>query len=185
MGKTEETSFGVLVNSFYELETNYADYFKKEMKKAWLTGSVSLYNRNIADKVDRGQRVSIDEQIHLSWLDSKEPSSVLYISFRSLARLHPKQLLEIAHGLEASGHSFTWVVGKLLESTNGGEEEEKVQENWLSSGFEERVKEKNRGLIIRGWAPQLLILEHRAVGGFMTHCGWNSTLEGVSSACQC
>ncbi|PON82024.1 UDP-glucuronosyl/UDP-glucosyltransferase [Trema orientale] len=155
MGKTEETSYGVLVNSFYELEPNYADYFKNEMKKkAWLIGPVSLCNRNASDKVQRGQRIATDEQICLSWLDSREPNSVLYISFGTLARLHPKQLLEIAHGLEASGHSFIWVVGKLFESANGGEEEGGgVRENWLPSGFEERMKDKDRGLIIRGWAP--------------------------------
>lgn len=181
MGKAEETSFGVLVNSFHELEPSYADYFKKEMKKkAWLIGPVSLCNRNVSDKVERGQRVSIDEQICLSWLDSKEPNSVLYISFGSLARLHRKQLVEVAHGLEASGHSFILVVGKLFETGNDGKVDEE-EENWLPSGFEEKMKEQNRGLIIRGWAPQLLILEHVAVGGFMTHCGWNSTLEGVSA----
>lgn len=61
--------------------------------------------------------------------------------------------------------------GKILESENG--------ENWLPDGFEQRMIECNRGLIIKGWAPQLLILEHVAVGGFKMLCGWNSTLESV------
>jgi abscisate beta-glucosyltransferase len=114
----------------------------------------------------------------LKWLDDKEPDSVLYISFGSLARFSPQQLIEIAHGLEASNHPFIWVVGKIFMKSEGTREEE---ENWLPDGFEERIKESKKGLIIRGWAPQLLILEHPAVGAFMTHCGWNSTLEGVSS----
>ncbi|KAK2989636.1 hypothetical protein RJ640_019355 [Escallonia rubra] len=78
------------------------------------------------------------------------------------------QLYEMAMGLEASEQQFIWVVRR------GKEEEE---EKWLPGGFEERVKD--RGLILRGWAPQVLILNHEAVGGFVTLCGWNSTLEGV------
>ncbi|EEF43660.1 abscisate beta-glucosyltransferase [Ricinus communis] len=173
--RSVQQSFGVVVNSFYELEPAYAELLQKEMgNKAWLVGPVSLCNRNIEDKAERGQKTAMDQQSILSWLDSKEPNSVLYISFGSLARLSHEQLLEIAYGLEASNHQFIWVVGKTLKST---EEEE---ENVFLGGFEDRLRESGKGLIIRGWAPQLLILEHNAVGGFVTHCGWNSTLEGVS-----
>ncbi|KAK6246424.1 hypothetical protein SCA6_009514 [Theobroma cacao] len=79
----------------------------------------------------------------------------------------PRLLNEIAKGLEASGQDFIWVLKK-------GEKQE-----WLPEGFEERVKGK--GLMIRGWAPQVLILDHEAVGGFITHCGWNSTIESISA----
>ncbi|KAF2321085.1 hypothetical protein GH714_033727 [Hevea brasiliensis] len=68
---------------------------------------------------------------------------------------------------------FIWVVRRNKSS------EEEDKEDWLPEGFEERIGE--RGLIIRGWAPQLLILDHEAVGGFVTHCGWNSILEGITS----
>lgn len=57
--------------------------------------------------------------------------------------------------------------------------DEEDSEKWFPKGFEERTKEK--GLIIKGWAPQLLILGHEAVGAFVTHRGWNSTLEAVCS----
>ncbi|KDP25003.1 hypothetical protein JCGZ_23986 [Jatropha curcas] len=177
--KFMEHTFGVLVNSFYELEPAYVEYFRNELgMKAWLVGPVSLCNRNVEDKAERGKKTTIDELSILSWLDSKEPNSVIYISFGSLARLTPEQLLEIAYGLEASNHPFIWVVGKIFKST--GEEGENP-ENWLPSGFEDRIRESQKGLIIKGWAPQLLILEHKAVGGFTTHCGWNSVLEGVSA----
>ncbi|KAG6677875.1 hypothetical protein I3842_14G049600 [Carya illinoinensis] len=79
--------------------------------------------------------------------------------------------MEIAMGLEASGQQFIWVVKK--------DKNEKEDEDWLPMGFEKRMEGK--GLIIRGWAPQVLILDHEAVGGFVTHCGWNSTLEGVAA----
>ncbi|ESR45584.1 hypothetical protein CICLE_v10003977mg, partial [Citrus x clementina] len=70
------------------------------------------------------------------------------------------------------GPPFIWLI-------RGGERSQGL-EKWIQEeGFEERTKE--RGFIIRGWAPQVLLLSHRAIGGFLTHCGWNSTLEGVSA----
>ncbi|KAL2460270.1 UDP-glycosyltransferase 73B4 [Abeliophyllum distichum] len=170
--RAEQNSFGQVVNSFYALEPAYVDYFRNVIgKKAWLVGPVSLCNRNLQDKAARGQKASIDENSCLNWLDSKKPNSVLYVSFGSLARLSPTQLYEIALGLESAGHPFVWVVGKILD--------DKGKENCFPDGFEERILNSKMGLIIKGWAPQLLILEHESVGGFMTHCGWNSTLEGV------
>ncbi|KAE8691529.1 UDP-glycosyltransferase 73B4 [Hibiscus syriacus] len=71
--------------------------------------------------------------------------------------------------LEASDLQFIWVVRKQKNNDEG--------DDWLPKGFEKRTEGK--GLIIRGWAPQVLILDHEAVGGFVTHCGWNSTLEGA------
>jgi abscisate beta-glucosyltransferase len=106
----------------------------------------------VEDKAERGQKTSVNEQTILSWLDSKELDSVLYVSFGSLARLAPEQILEIAHGLEASNHPFIWVIGKILKSTGQNGES---KENLLPSGLEDRIKESRRGLIIRGWAPQL------------------------------
>ncbi|XP_057963673.1 abscisate beta-glucosyltransferase-like isoform X2 [Malania oleifera] len=177
MRRSMQNNFGVLVNSFYELEPAYADYFKKEItNRAWLIGPVSLCNRNVEDKVERGKdQISIDAQNCLDWLDSKNPNSVLYVSFGSLARIPPTQLVEIAYGLEASGHPFIWVIGKVSGDDDG------EAENWVPKGFQQRISESKKGLIIRGWAPQLLILEHAATGGFVTHCGWNSTLEAVTA----
>ncbi|KAF8377583.1 hypothetical protein HHK36_030965 [Tetracentron sinense] len=174
----ERRSHGVLMNSFYELEPSYVDQYKQFVGiKAWDVGPVSLSNRDTTEKADRGNRASITEHKCLSWLDSKEPNSVLYVCFGSLTRFSTAQHLEIATALEASGCPFIWVVGKVLKSTKGREEDEW----WLPEGFEARMMEGKKGLIIRGWAPQVLILDHQAIGGFLTHCGWNSILEGVSA----
>ncbi|KAK6946086.1 UDP-glucuronosyl/UDP-glucosyltransferase [Dillenia turbinata] len=172
--ENQENTYGILVNSFLELEPNYVKYFKEEMgKRAWLVGPVSLCNTSAADKADRGQDSIIDQHSCLSWLDSKEPNSVLYISFGSLVRLAQEQIHEIAHGLEASNCSFLWVIGKVIGQEKGSSEV-------LPDGFEERIMRSQKGQVIKGWAPQLLILEHKSIGGFLTHCGWNSVLEAVT-----
>ncbi|XP_021298085.1 scopoletin glucosyltransferase-like [Herrania umbratica] len=170
--ESELRSYGVVVNSFYELEDTYADCYRNIFgRKAWHIGPVSLCNRATEDKAERGKKSAIDEHECLKWLDSKEPNSVVYICFGSMANFTSAQLKEIAMALEASEQQFIWVVRK---QKNNEEEED-----WLPEGFEKRMEGK--GLIIRGWAPQVLILDHEAVGGFVTHCGWNSTLEGVSA----
>ncbi|KAF7810997.1 scopoletin glucosyltransferase-like [Senna tora] len=147
------------------------DHYKKVLgRKAWHIGPVSLCNRDLKEKGNRGMEASIDEQECLKWLDSKKPSSVLYVCFGTIANFPDSQLKEIAMGLEASGQNFIWVLRKSQKDR---------EEEWLPEGFEKRMEGK--GLIIRGWAPQVLILDHEAVGGFVTHCGWNSTLEGISA----
>ncbi|KAF9603610.1 hypothetical protein IFM89_037109 [Coptis chinensis] len=105
----------------------------------------------------------------LSWLNTKKHNSVMYISFGSMAKCSSAQLLEIASGLEASGHPFIWVV-REGETTVG-------EITLLPEGLEERMTEGDKGLIIKGWAPQMLILEHPAVGGFGQSPPNNSTMK--------
>ncbi|KAL6956995.1 hypothetical protein U1Q18_049165 [Sarracenia purpurea var. burkii] len=172
--ESELTSYGVIVNSFHELEPSYAELYMKVIgKRLWHIGPVSLCNRDNEDKACRGNTTSIDEHECLRWLASKKPNSVLYVCFGSMSYFSNAQLVEIAMGLEASGRQFIWVVRK---DKTKDDEENKV---WLPEEFEKKLEGK--GLIIRGWAPQVLILDHEAIGGFMTHCGWNSMLEGVTA----
>lgn len=173
--EAETGSYGMLVNSFEELEPTYArDYKKVRNDKVWCIGPVSLSNTDYLDKVQRGNnkinKDSNDEWDHLKWLDSQKQGSVIYACFGSLCNLTPPQLIELGLALEATKRPFIWV----LREGNQLEELKK----WLEvSGFEGRIN--GRGLVIKGWAPQLLILSHQAIGGFLTHCGWNSTLEAI------
>ncbi|KZV15226.1 hypothetical protein F511_28575 [Dorcoceras hygrometricum] len=168
---TESQAYGVVVNSFEELEKEYVDEFKKiRGGKVWSIGPLSLSNDGNLDRAERGNQASIDAAQCSEWLDSRPPASVIYACLGSLARLSAAQFVELALGLEASNHPFILVV-------NSGSETEEIDE-WISDqGFEERTRDQC--LLIRGWAPQVLILSHPAVGGFMTHCGWNSTLEAI------
>jgi len=100
----------------------------------------------------------------MKWLDSKEPGSVVYVSFGSLAALTEDQMAELAWGLKRSNTHFLWVVRES--------ERQKVPGNFVEETTE-------MGLVIT-WSPQLEVLAHKSVGCFMTHCGWNSTLEALS-----
>ncbi|RVW47976.1 UDP-glycosyltransferase 73C3 [Vitis vinifera] len=90
----------------------------------------------------------------------------------NLCHFSTSQLIEIGLGLEASNRPFAWIIRQSDCSFE-------LEERLLEERYEERIR--GRGLIIRGWAPQVLILSHPAVGGFLTHCGWNSTVEGICS----
>ncbi|KAH7553494.1 hypothetical protein JRO89_XS12G0018600 [Xanthoceras sorbifolium] len=158
---------------FEELELAYVkEYSKQKHGKVWCIGPVSLYSKDYMDKAQRGKTASIDEYQILKWLDSQNLSSVLYVCLESICNLIPAQLTELGLGLEASKRPFIWVI-------NEGDNSKELQKWAIENGFEERTKGK--GFVIWGWAPQILILSHPAIGGFLTHCGWNSSLEGISA----
>jgi hypothetical protein len=169
------TADGAVVNTFVDLEGQFVSCYEAALgKPVWTLGPLCLSNRDVDAMASRGDTSSGGVQqsaVVAAWLDSKDTDSVVFVSFGSLVRKLPKQLFEVGHGLEDSGRPFLWVV-KEAEVAAAPE----VQE-WLGA-LEARTA--GRGLVVRGWAPQLAILSHRAVGGFVTHCGWNSLLESVA-----
>ncbi|XP_045798308.1 UDP-glycosyltransferase 73C6-like [Trifolium pratense] len=173
MVEAEMGTYGILMNSFEELEPTYAREYKKVRNdKVWCIGPVSLSNTDYLDKFQRGNndKVSSGEWKHLKWLDSQKQESVIYACLGSLCNLTPPQMIELGLALEATKRPFIWVIreGSQLEELK----------KWIEeSGFEGRIS--GRGLVIKGWAPQLLILSHSSTGGFLTHCGWNSTIEAI------
>lgn len=160
---------GMLINSFEEIEPLYSGPLKQK-SLFWCIGPVSLCHKEILHKSCRSLKASIDADHCVTWLDSMKQGSVIYACFGSMSCIHPFQLAEIGLGLESSNQPFIWVIRDNVHLD--------VIERWLeTTKFEKRVE--GRGLVIRGWAPQLVILSHPSIGGFLTHCGWNSTLEGV------
>ncbi|WRX22311.1 UDP-glucuronosyl/UDP-glucosyltransferase - like 10 [Theobroma cacao] len=154
-------------NTFKELEHEVINW----MASKWPIKTVgptipSMYlDKRIKDDNDYGLHLfKPDSELCIKWLDSKETDSVVYVSFGSLAGLTEEQMLELSLGLKRSNRYFLWVVREAEQSK-------------LPSNFIEETSEK--GLVV-SWCPQLDVLAHRAVGCFMTHCGWNSTLEALS-----
>eukprot|EP01018_Ginkgo_biloba_P036017 Gb_08878 [translate_table: standard] len=157
----------VLVNTFAELEGKEAiDGLSINGCPALAVGPVFL------PEFLEGRESAFsmwEEDTHcLQWLDMQKPASVLYVSFGSIAVKSKQQLQELALGLEASEQPFLWVIRSDMA---GG------KYMVLPEGFEDRTKD--RALIIE-WAPQLKVLSHTSVGGFLTHNGWNSMLESIS-----
>ncbi|KAK2352836.1 hydroquinone glucosyltransferase [Trifolium repens] len=116
------------------------------------------------------------------WLDKQKPNSVLFVCFGSGGNLSQEQLNELALGLELSSVKFLWVLREPSISSYVGaysieSDDDGAILKFLPHGFLERTKEQ--GLVVPFWAPQTQILSHASTGGFLTHCGWNSTLESI------
>ncbi|CDY54711.1 BnaA09g52430D [Brassica napus] len=105
----------------------------------------------------------VDDDIR-EWLDRQRAKSVVYVALGTEVTVSEKEIQGLAHGLELSGLPFFWTIRKASV--------------FLPDGFEERVK--GRGVVRAEWAPQGRILSHGSVGGFVTHCGWGSVVEGLS-----
>ncbi|KAM0045562.1 putative UDP-glucuronosyl/UDP-glucosyltransferase, UDP-glycosyltransferase family [Helianthus debilis subsp. tardiflorus] len=168
---SESEAYGIVVNSFEELEQGYVDEYQKvKGDEVWCIGPLSLCHKDESEKFQRGNKSSVSKDECLKWLDSQENGSVIYVCLGSISRVELAQLIELALALESSKKPFIWVV-------RAGHKTVKI-EKWIDEqGFGKRTKD--RALLIHGWAPQLLVLSHPTVGGFLTHCGWNSNLEGV------
>ncbi|KAM3380867.1 UDP-glycosyltransferase 89B2 [Capsicum galapagoense] len=177
--RADIASYGLILNTFTELENVYLDHLKKDLghDRVWSVGPVQPPHDkdggNSSGSSNRGGSSSVLASEILSWLNKCEDHSVVYICFGSQAVLTNKQMEELATALEKSGVKF---ILSAKRATKGH-----VSNGYgvLPSWFEEKVA--GRGLVIRDWAPQVLILRHRAVGVFLTHCGWNSVLEGLIS----
>lgn len=141
------------------------------MRKLWPLRTIgpaipSLYlDGRLQDDKDYGLNIFIPNiNSCMKWLSERRTRSVVYVSFGSLATLGTRQMEELAWGLRHSGKYFLWVVKASEEAK-------------LPNRFVEETSEM--GLVV-SWCLQLDVLSHEATGCFVTHCGWNSTLEALS-----
>lgn len=151
----------VLCNSFHELEASAFSAIPGALAIGPLIASAQLFQC-------RGS-LRKEDSTCLNWLDQHPALSVIYVAFGSTTVFGPEQFYEIAHGLEQATQPFLWVIRPDI--TDGAVSE-------FLDGFLQRVR--NYGKVVQ-WAPQEEVLAHPSVACFFTHCGWNSTLEGLSN----
>ncbi|CAN0910164.1 Scopoletin glucosyltransferase [Linum grandiflorum] len=171
-----------LYNTCDDLEGPFIEYlnhvFEKQVRAVgpllpaqyWKSGGSLFRDQQV--RVERKSSIKEDEVI--KWLDSKPTGSVLYVSFGSEVGPTPEEYSRLANALEASNKSFIWAI-QLPQSKQFGPGD--GSNGFYPHGLDKRVN--GRGLIIHGWAPQLLILSHASTAAFLSHCGWNSTVEAI------
>ncbi|KAM0043133.1 putative 7-deoxyloganetin glucosyltransferase [Helianthus debilis subsp. tardiflorus] len=168
---------GLILNTFEELDSLILKHMRKlcpniytigplhTLHKSQLTANTNpLQENNFSNSVWKEDRTCI------SWLNEHDPKTVLYISIGSLAIMTVDQLVEIWYGVINSGTPFLWV--RRPGSIIGGYDESHVPDELLA-------RTKEIGCIVE-WAPQEDVLAHPAIGGFLTHSGWNSTMESMA-----
>ncbi|CAN7043274.1 unnamed protein product [Brassica oleracea var. botrytis] len=166
--RNHEDADWLFVNGFEGLETQGCEVGESEAMKATLIGPMipSAYlDGRIKD--DKGYGSSLMKPLSeecMEWLDTKLSKSVVFVSFGSFGILFEKQLAEVAKALQESNFNFLWVIKEAHIAK-------------LPEGFVEATKD--RALLV-SWCNQLEVLAHESIGCFLTHCGWNSTLEGLS-----
>ncbi|XP_047181471.1 hydroquinone glucosyltransferase-like [Vigna umbellata] len=167
---------GILVNNFLEMEEGIIRALQEEQEKGTIP---CVYAVGPFVQEDPCREGSSNDIKYLRWLDKQQCNSVLYVSFGSGGTLSHEQIKELAWGLELSGQKFLWVLrppNKFgIISDIGARNEDPFE--FLPDGFLKRTE--GHGLVVPYWASQVQILGHGAIGGFLCHCGWNSTLEGV------
>ncbi|CAM6007967.1 unnamed protein product [Sphagnum balticum] len=167
---------GFLVNSVYELEASIIEGLQDMLQTGCQVPRVLTIGPLLEGLGEGDQALQEKLQVEqgdnecLKWL-SKQSTEVLYVCFGTITMHGKEQMCELALGLEASGVHFLWVV-------RTPEGEKSIVATLLPKGFLERTKE--RGLVYFSWAPQLQILAHPMVKGFLTHCGWNSIMESIA-----
>lgn len=159
----------VLFRTCVEFEPEWFNLVSELFQKPVI--SIGVLPPSIEDNEDLGRSSNNTTWLSIKkWLDMQNQNSVVYVALGTESTLSQKELNELALGLEKCGLPFFWVIRNQPKLN---QEESQI----LPDGYEERVK--NRGVIYRGWVPQAKILSHLTIGGFLTHCGWNSVIEAL------
>ncbi|ONH90606.1 hypothetical protein PRUPE_8G063400 [Prunus persica] len=175
MGVVERASkaSAIILNTYDTLEYKVLEALSSMFAPIYTIGPNHLLVNKIVPQntilSSIGSSLWKEEPECLRWLDSKEPDSVVYVNFGSITVMTPQQLVEFAWGLANSKKPFLWTIRPDL-----------VKDDTALFPSEFARETKQRGLFV-SWAPQEEVLNHQSIGGFLTHGGWNSTIESLSA----
>jgi len=159
----------IVLNTYDALEHEGLVSLASMLPPVYSIGPLHLLLNQVTDSDLKliGSNLWIEESGCLEWLDSKEPNSVVYVNFGSITVMTSDQLTEFAWGLANSDQTFLWVIRPDLVAGDSA---------MLPPEFVSATKE--RGLFA-SWCSQEQVLSHPSIGGFLTHNGWNSTIESI------
>ncbi|KAL7617916.1 hypothetical protein Lser_V15G03279 [Lactuca serriola] len=165
----------IILHTFEELESKVIKALQLTIPRVYTIGPLELLLNPIqleeeTKKLDiKGYSLWKEEDGCLKWLESKEPHSVIYVNFGSLISVSLEQLVEFGWGLANSNHYFLWIIRPDLVIGESAAIPLELKEMINERGF------------IASWCSQEQVLKHPSVGGFLTHCGWGSTIESLSA----
>ncbi|KAK4492838.1 hypothetical protein RD792_000163 [Penstemon davidsonii] len=164
---------GIMVNTFHDLEPFAIEALSNQNKypKVYPIGPILSLSSDDEHSSNQGY-----DEIK-KWLDEQPESSVVFLCFGSMGSFEESQVKEIASALENSGQRFLW---SLRKPGGEGVMQVPIEYEDFREVLPEKFLERTEGIgKVIGWAPQVAVLSHPAIGGFVSHCGWNSTLESV------
>ncbi|GMN27426.1 hypothetical protein TIFTF001_001638 [Ficus carica] len=167
--KASEAS-AIVIHTFDAIERDLLDALSSTLPNMYAIGPLQLLlNRLTKDPLEPIQYSLWKEETEcLEWLNTQKPNSVIYVNFGSITVFTPQQVIEFGWGLANSSHPFFWVIRPDLVIGESA---------CLSPEFLAETKERS---LIASWCPQEDVLNHPSIGGFLTHCGWNSIIESLS-----
>ncbi|WOG84520.1 hypothetical protein DCAR_0103704 [Daucus carota subsp. sativus] len=159
----------MIVNTFDALENEVLQAFPSNFPRIYTLGPLHTLSKGIPNSPLDSFRPSLwkEDKTCLEWLDKRNPNSVVYVNYGSVTKMTNQHLKEFAWGLANSKHPFLWIIrSNLIEGDSA----------IISKEFLEETKDR---AMLASWCPQELVLSHPSIGVFLTHGGWNSTLESI------
>ncbi|KAI3519888.1 hypothetical protein L1887_09108 [Cichorium endivia] len=163
---------GLIINTFETLDASILVHMRNLCPNIYSIGPLHTLLKSrltIAPQSSVSNSLLEENRTCLTWLDTQPENSIVYVSIGSMATMTVDQFFEIWHGLVNSGQPFLWV--KRPGSIVGEYDDDEVSKHLMD-------ETKERGFMAT-WVPQEEVLAHSAIGVFLTHSGWNSTMESI------